>query len=225
MSCVIFIRSSGASQVGGKADILIRSYTATLQRAACFGFMRFCLPFPIATWGSWNDQTPNFKMETSTPPFSCSLSAELHSELNLQASQLFQTLWSTKVETCEESGWLHLPSPSTHSHYPCSVTCWGGGQDSGGLAVWTRLLQRISDSEEDLLTYGVMPPELKAEGLCCVRWLMSGGVGRFSSRCWPPKWKRCPVCPHDENKRCHSEKVAIFRHICCIATDDSCPRL
>lgn len=37
-----------------------------------------------------------------------------------------------------------------------------------------RLLQHISDSEEeDPLTYGVMPPELKAEGLCemaHVRW-------------------------------------------------------
>lgn len=32
------------------------------------------------------------------------LSAELRGELNLQASQLFQTLWSTEVETCEESG-------------------------------------------------------------------------------------------------------------------------
>ena len=49
------------------------------------------------------------------------LSAELRGELNLQASQLFQTLWSTEVETCEESGWLTLHSPAIHSHQPCSL--------------------------------------------------------------------------------------------------------
>lgn len=41
------------------------------------------------------------------PPFSW---ASL--QLNLQASQLFQTLQSTDVETWEESGWLSLHSPS-----------------------------------------------------------------------------------------------------------------
>lgn len=48
--------------------------------------------------------------------------------------------------------------------------------------MWMRLLRRISDSEEeDPLTYGLMPPELKAEGLCCVRWLMSGRLGGGSA--------------------------------------------
>lgn len=68
-----------------------------------------------------------------------------------------------------------------------SVTCWVGGEDRGGLVVWTRLSQHISDTEEeDPLTYRMMPRELKAEGLCCVRWLMLDGVGGFSSKSWPP---------------------------------------
>lgn len=55
-SCVLFIRGDGASQVGGEADILIRSFTATLQRAPCFCFMFCCLRdlklanFPFSSW-------------------------------------------------------------------------------------------------------------------------------------------------------------------------------
>lgn len=157
-----------------------------------------------AAWGSWNYQTPSFKLETSTPP-SLLLLAELHCKLNLQASQLFQTLWSTEVETCKESGWLTLHSPSIHSLYPCSLLpAEGGGDDSGGLAVWTRLLWHISDTEEeDPQTYGVMPPGLKDEGLCCVMWLTLGGVGGFSSKRWPPGSRTCP-------ERAHMMRIRVF---------------
>lgn len=117
--------------------------------------------------GFKTSKLPIFKLETLTFPLSprAPLSAELHCKLNLQASQLFQTLWSTEVETCEESGWLTLHSPSIHSHYPCSLLpAEGEERDTGDLAVWTRLLRSISDSEkEDPLTYGVMSPELKPE--------------------------------------------------------------
>lgn len=71
-----------------------------------------------------------------------------------------------------------------------SVTCWGGGEDGAGPAAWIRPLQRISDSEEeDPLTYGAVPPELKAQR-GCVRWLMSGREGGFSSRSWAPPDRR-----------------------------------
>lgn len=103
-----------------------------------------------------------------------------------------------------------------------SVTCWVGGEDSGGLVVWTRLLHPISDTvEEDSLTYRMMPPELKTEGLCCVRWLVFDRVRGFSSKSWPPWWRRCPVCPHDENDMFLSKYFDIFKHISC-TTCDSC---
>lgn len=85
-------------------------------------------------------------------------------KFNLQASQQFQPLWSTEVETCEESGWWTLHSPSIHSHYPCSLLP-AEGEERAALAgrLWMRLLQHISDNkEDDPLTYGVMPLELKA---------------------------------------------------------------
>lgn len=63
------------------------------------------------------------------------------------------------------------------------VTCWVGGEDSGGLVVWTRLSQRISDTEgDDLLAYRMMPPELKAGG---GRLVLDGG-GRLGSKRGPP---------------------------------------
>ncbi len=167
------------------------------------------------SFGEWNYKTPQFQAGSINfpfllvPPF---FSAELHCKLYLQASQLFQTLWTTEVETCEESGWLTLHSPSIHSHYPCSLLPAEGEERRAAARLFGRGYYGVSVTVRRKTRWlkGRMPPELKAEGLHCVRRLMLGRVGEFRSKSWTPTRRRRPGRPHDENMKFLSEYSTIF---------------
>lgn len=112
-------------------------------------FLLHVLLFAVSHCSLGELKLPNSQFQAGNINFPPSPpSAELHCKLNLQASQLFQTLWSTEVETCEESGWLTLHSPSIHSLYPCSLLpaegeertaeAWLSGRGYYGISVTLR---------------------------------------------------------------------------------------
>lgn len=101
-----------ASQVGGKADVLIKCYTATLQCS-----LLYLLPVQLHVWC--------FPLHLKgvragrPPPLLLLLLAELHCKLQVCRHLSYFKQWCCEVETCEESGWLTLHSPSIYSLYPC----------------------------------------------------------------------------------------------------------
>lgn len=156
--CVVFIRSNGASQVGGEADILIRSYTATLQRNMFLRRAAVCSSLSAA-WRSRNYQTPRFQAGNTNSPPPTSPSFSLCSPFSwapLRAQSVGIPAISNTLEYWGGNMWgIWMIDPPLPLHpLPLSllsVTCWGGGgEDGGGLDAWTRLLlRRISGSEEE----------------------------------------------------------------------------
>lgn len=186
--------------------MLIRSYTATLQRGPCFCFL--CCCFPIAALGSWNYQTPSFKLETSTPtPFS-----------SLRSPFSWAPLQSAGIpaisNTLEYWGgnmwgiWMIDPSaPPLHPLPSILALCY---------LLRGRRGQRRPGFKDEVITayqwqWGGRPADLWGDA----SWAKSRGtslreMSGFSSKSWPP---RCPECPHDEDKKLFSEYFAIFKHI------------
>lgn len=127
---------------------------------------------------------PNPEFHAGNTHFSLSpcppLLAELQRELNLQASQLFQTLRSTEVETCEESGWLTHHSPTIHSLHLCYLLRGRRGRRRPGC------LDEVITAYQ--WHWGGRPADLwcdtswaKSRGTLltgCAKWLILGRSGR-----------------------------------------------
>lgn len=164
--------------------------------------------------GFKTSKLPIFKLETLTFPLFSPCSP--FSWATLQAQSAGIPAISNTLEYWGGNMWgIWMIDPPLPLHpLPLSllsVTCWGGGEGHWRPGCLDEVITEYQWQWEG------RPTDLwgdvswaKTRGLRCVRWLMSCGVGRFSSKSWPPRWRTCPKCPHDVNKRFLSEYCCHF---------------